>query len=225
MYNSIGFSNPDSEPRNNDVINLTKFLDKQIKEEDLSLDDNYPTDSFAIKEVVEKYLEFLQNYIKVYAYYDLYIISEKEGYVMFSAAEESDNGENLSTGELKNSGLALAWKKAKELKRPVFVDMKPYEPIADTPAMFLAAPIYVNGSFKAVLAFQLSNSSINDIMKFKKGYGKTQEDYLVGSDNLMRSDSFLDPKKHSLEKSFENPKKGKVTTTAVKDTFSKNKPG
>jgi len=210
--------------RNNDVINLAKFLDEQIKKSDLEAEDTYPTDSYAVQETTEKYQEFLQNYIKVYAYYDLYIISEKEGYVMFSAAQESDNGENLSTGELKDSGLALAWKKAKELKRPVFVDMKPYEPIADTPAMFLAAPIYINGSFKAVLAFQLSNSSINDIMKFKKGYGKTQEDYLVGTDHLMRSDSFLDPKTHSLEKSFEEPKKGSVKTIAVKQTFATNKP-
>ena len=210
--------------RNNDVIDLAKFLDEQIKSKELEPDETYPTDSYAVQEVTEKYQEFLQNYIEVYAYYDLYIISEKEGFVMFSAAQESDNGENLSVGDLKTSGLALAWRKAKELKRPVFVDMKPYEPIADTPAMFLATPIYINGSFKAVLAFQLSNSSINDIMKFKKGYGKTQEDYLVGSDHLMRSDSFLDPKKHSLEKSFEEPKLGAVKTKAVKEVFSKNKP-
>jgi len=210
--------------RNNDVIALTAFLDKQIKEKELEPDEEYPTDSYSIQNETEKYQEFLQKYIEVYAYYDLYIISEKEGYVMFSAAQESDNGQNLSEGDLKTSGLALAWSKAKELKRPVFVDMKPYEPIADTPAMFLATPIYVNGSFKAVLAFQLSNASINDIMKFKKGYGKTQEDYLVGSDFLMRSDSFLDPKTHSLEKSFEDPKKGSVKTKAVKDVFSNKKP-
>ncbi|OUR72103.1 hypothetical protein A9Q76_04350 [Arcobacter sp. 31_11_sub10_T18] len=209
--------------RNNDVIALTDFLDKQIKEKELEPDEEYPTDSYSISNETEKYQEFLQKYIEVYAYYDLYIISEKEGYVMFSAAQESDNGQNLSEGDLKTSGLALAWRKAKELKRPVFVDMKPYEPIADTPAMFLATPIYVNGSFKAVLAFQLSNASINDIMKFKKGYGKTQEDYLVGSDFLMRSDSFLDPKTHSLEKSFEEPKKGSVKTKAVKDVFSNKK--
>ena len=205
--------------RNNDVIALTDFLDKQIREKELE----YPTDSYSISNETEKYQEFLQKYIEVYAYYDLYIISEKEGYVMFSAAQESDNGQNLSEGDLKTSGLAHAWRKAKELKRPVFVDMKPYEPIADTPAMFLSTPIYVDGTFKAVLAFQLSNSSINDIMKFKKGYGKTQEDYLVGSDFLMRSDSFLDPKTHSLEKSFEEPKKGSVKTKAVKNVFSNKK--
>ena len=210
--------------RNNDLIDLTKFLDKQIDEKELESDDTYPTSSYSIKKVVEKYQEFLQNYIEVYAYYDLYIISEKNGYVMFSAAQESDNGENLSSGDLKNSGLAKAWRKAKELKRPVFVDMEPYEPIADTPAMFLAIPVYVEGEFKAVLAFQLSNSSINDIMTFKKGYRKTQEDYLVGTDYLMRSDSFLDSKKHSLEKSFEEPKTGSVKTKAVKESFSKNKP-
>ncbi len=42
--------------------------------------------------------------------------------------------------------------------------------------------------------------------------GSTGETYLVGSDKLMRSDSYLDPNNHSVATSFANPRKGKVNT-------------
>jgi methyl-accepting chemotaxis protein len=51
-------------------------------------------------------------------------------------------------------------------------------------------------------------------MQFRAGYGKTQEDYLVGPDFLMRSDSYLDPKNHSVKASFANPQRGKCDTEA-----------
>ncbi len=42
----------------------------------------------------------------------------------------------------------------------------------------------------------------NQTMKQRKGMGKTGETYLVGNDKRLRSDSFLDPEKHSLKASF-----------------------
>ncbi|NQY92595.1 MAG: hypothetical protein HRT43_00390, partial [Campylobacteraceae bacterium] len=101
-----------------------------------------------------------------------------------------------------------------ENKRPTFVDMKPYKPSNNLPAMFLGTPVLEEGEVKAVLVFQISDKSFNDIMQFRKGYGKTQEDYLVGSDYLMRSNSYLDPKGHSLQASFKNPEKGMAKTKA-----------
>ncbi|MCJ8344795.1 methyl-accepting chemotaxis protein, partial [bacterium] len=41
------------------------------------------------------------------------------------------------------------------------------------------------------------------------------ETYLVGHDHLMRSDSFLDPKDHSVDASYKFPEKGSVKTDAV----------
>ena len=51
-------------------------------------------------------------------------------------------------------------------------------------------------------------------MSERAGLGETGETYLVGSDKLMRSDSYLDPKHHSVVASFRNPEKGKVETEA-----------
>ena len=56
-------------------------------------------------------------------------------------------------------------------------------------------------------------------MQFRKGYGDSQEDYLVGLDNLMRSDSFLDPTGHSLKASFANPSTGSCDTEATRNAL------
>ncbi len=176
--------------------------------------DNFPIDNALVKEKTKIHENFFQGYMKDYGYYDVFVISAKYGRVIYSAAKESDYGANLRTGSLKNSGLAEAFQKALKENRPVYVDMKPYAPSKDAPAMFLAAPVEIDGKVEAVLAFQLSDEAISKIMNYREGYGKTQEDYLVGADKLMRSDSFLRKDTHSLRASFANPSKGSADTEA-----------
>ena len=57
-------------------------------------------------------------------------------------------------------------------------------------------------------------------MKYREGYGASQEDYLVGPDNLMRSDSFLDQTNHTIKASFANPTLGSVDTKATQSAFA-----
>ena len=179
-----------------------------------------PVNDPLFKETINKHEEFFQGYMKDYGYYDIFLIDAGQGHVLYSAAKESDFGANLKTGSLRSSGLGEVYQKTLQNKRPVFVDMKPYAPSAGAPAMFLGAPVYIDGNLESVLVFQVSDAAINSIMQFRKGYGKSQEDYLVGSDKLMRSDSFLDPKAHSLKASFANPSSGKVNTEASSDALS-----
>nr|WP_321777831.1 methyl-accepting chemotaxis protein [Sulfurimonas sp.] len=195
--------------KNANVLGLTQEL---LNIENVKATGNYPISS----EVVQKHSanedEFFQFYAKESGYYDIFIICAEHGHVMYSQAKESDYGANLGSGSLKDSGLAEVWKKVKELKRPVFVDMAPYAPSANAPEMFLGTPIYINGELKSILVLQISDASIDRIMQFRTGYGKSQEDYLVGPDKLMRSDSFLSPKAHSIKASFANPSTGTVDT-------------
>ena len=174
----------------------------------------YPVNDPLALEKVAPYEEYFQDYTKKYEYDDLYIICAKHGHVMYSQAKKSDYGVNIGAGDLKDSGLEEIWKKIKKLKRVVVVDMRPYAPSANKPVMFLGAPIYLDGVMKSMIVFQISDVSINKIMQFRKGYGSTQEDYLVGQNKLMRSDSFLDPKYHSIKASFSNPSTGKCDTQA-----------
>jgi len=190
------------------------------KELEVKPTDPYPYDEMDVDDVYEKYDEFFQFYAKSYGYYDIFVICPEHGHVMYSQAKNSDIGANLSTGELKNSPLAKVWKKVKDTKRPVFVDMQPYAPSKGEPAMFLGAPVMMNGYLRGVVVFKISDKEINNIMQFRKGYGETQEDYLVGADKLMRSDSFLDPKQHSLRTSFATPSKGAVATVSSKEALN-----
>jgi methyl-accepting chemotaxis protein len=174
----------------------------------------FPVRNAYVKEAIEEYDEFLKAYAKDYGYLDIFLISAENAHVMYSTGKRSDFGDTLTQGELKNSPLAEVWKSTLKNKRPTYVDMRPYAPQNNAPAMFLGVPVDVFGSTPAVLVFQINNEHITELMSLRDGYGESQEDYLVGADMLMRSDSYLDPQNHSLNASFSQPETGKVDTAA-----------
>jgi len=210
-----------AESRNvHDLVNDLIYVHEELE---VQGSDAYPVNNFLAKEKTEPHEAFFEMYTKEYHYYDIFIICAKHGHVMYTQAKESDYGANVGSGPLKDSGLGEVYKKVKELKRPVFVDMRPYSPRANAPVIFLGTPVYIEGAFKAIVVFQISDKVINDVMHFRKGYGESQEDYLVGQDKLMRSDSFLDPKGHSLKASFANPTTGKCDTEASRNALNGEK--
>ncbi len=182
-----------------ELVNDLESLDSKI---DTNPAGKFPVNNPLVKKITASYEEFFQNYAKEYGYYDIFLIDPKSGQILYTQAKESDYGENLKTGSLRNSGLGEVFSSTMANKRATFVDMKPYAPSNGAPAMFLGMPVTMEGSIKAVLVFQISDRAINNIMQFRAGYGDSQEDYLIGSDKLMRSDSYLDPKGHSLLASF-----------------------
>jgi methyl-accepting chemotaxis protein len=200
-----------------------KMLDEMngiIESQNVALDAPFPIENDHVKVKTSLYHDFLYNYAKAYGYFDAFIISVEGGHVMYSVAREADYGTNLSSGPYKQSPLAEVWRKTLSNNRPTFVDMKPYGASNNAPAMFIGTPIESYGDVEGVLVFQLNDETINKVMQFRKGYGKTQEDYLVGSDKLMRSGSFLEPKYHSVKASFANPTQGTMDTEAVRLALS-----
>ena len=201
------------------VYDLTSLYD-QI---DIDIKNKFPIDDSMVKDTISSSENFFQNYIKKYNYSDIYLIDVKTGQVFYTAKKSADFGENLKSGKLKDSSLADVWNKTIEKNETTFVDMKPYIINDNKPIMFLGTPVYENGykedGIKAVLVFQIGNSDINKIMNFRKGYGKTQEDYLVGSDYLMRSDSFLSPTTYSINASFSSAKNNAIKTDATINAF------
>jgi len=152
-------------------------------------------DAFA-KDIAAPHEEFLQKYIDKYGYKDILLICAENGNVVYS---QSNILRLKFNNTLKNSMLHEVWKNVKKLERVVFSDMKPYSYASNEPVMFMGAPVYINGKFKSVLIFQLSDRGLSKIMNFREGYGKTQEDYLVGSDNRKRSDSYLCKVTHGVK--------------------------
>ncbi len=162
----------------------------------------------------ERFASIIDGFIKATGYYDFFVI-DMDGIVVHTQAQEADYKTNLINGPYKDSGLAQAFRKAKQ-GATVLIDFAPYAPSNNEPAMFLAAPILSKGQQTGVVALQISIIKLQTILDEREGLGKTGESYLVGADKLMRSNSFLDPKNHSLKASFANPNKGKVDTAAVR---------
>ncbi|MCB2211717.1 HAMP domain-containing protein [bacterium] len=142
----------------------------------------------------------LRDYVDQYGYYDLFFINPN-GDVVWTAAREADLGKNVHNGLLAGSGLQEAFEKGQ--RGTSFIDYSIYE-VSDDAAGFIASPIgAISGEQKGVLVYQLSIAQINRIMGERSGLGKTGESYLVGPDNRMRSDSYLDPAGHSVTASFQ----------------------
>lgn len=161
----------------------------------------------------KKYGSWLAKSVEEGAYYDLLIITV-QGDVVYTAAKEADIGENVLTGKLRGTNLEKIFHKA--INGIAFQDFEPYWPSKDMPSSFIAAPISYDGQLIGVLALQIATSRLNDIMQDRTGLMQTGEAYLIGSDKLMRSDSYLDPMNHSIMASFSNPILGAVDTEATR---------
>ena len=166
-------------------------------------DGPYKTTTPAYAQIWQEKSGDLTNYMAKYGYDDVFIICAKHGHVMYTAAKEADLGTNLGHGPYQSSGLSKLWLSVVDTQKAVFQDFAPYAPSNNEPAAFVGAPVMDdNGNLKAVVALQLSLEAINNIMQQRDGMGQTGETYLIGSDKLMRSDSFLDAHGHSVKASF-----------------------
>jgi methyl-accepting chemotaxis protein len=206
--------------RSEDIRQLTEELLTVYEELPINPKESFPVKNKIVRIKTSGYESFFQKYMKDSGYNDVLLISAKYGHVIYSSAKRSDYGQNLLYGDLKESPLAQIYKQSLKNERATFVDIQPYAPIEGKPAMFLGIPVELYGDVEAVLAFQLSDDAINETMKFRQGYGKSQEDYLVGADKLMRSDSFLDKKHHTLQNSFANPSTGSIDTVASNEALA-----
>ena len=163
---------------------------------------------------------FFRGYVHALGYYDVFLIGP-DGRVLYTEARESDLGESLDRGQLSQSGLAQAWREAMR-GETVFVDFSPYAPSNDEPAAFLARPVHEQDKILGVVALQVSLERLNALLAERSGMGQSGETYLVGPDNLMRSDSFLDPVNRTVMASFANPTLGSVDTRATDQSLQGN---
>ncbi|MGL5667403.1 MAG: methyl-accepting chemotaxis protein [Shewanella sp.] len=158
----------------------------------------------------------LKSLNKLLGFYDLFIISD-DGSVFYTVAKEPDYGTNLRTGPYRTSGLAQLFDKASATSDTVFLqDFSAYAPSNGQAAAFIGQSIQYHGQ-RIVVAAQVSIERINRVMQIREGMGDSGETYLIGPDNRMRSDSFLDPKNRTVSASFAGSvAKNGVDTLAVK---------
>lgn len=144
---------------------------------------------------------YFEQFIKVYGYYDFFLI-DSNGEIFYTVTKEDDYQTNSLTGRYSNSGLSTLFKQVKDGNTIGMSDFSRYAPSNNEPAAFIALPLMNSEGVSVVVALQLSIDKINELMQQRAGMGETGESYLVGSDLLMRSDSFLDPEGHSVVASF-----------------------
>lgn len=157
-----------------------------------------------------------------FEFYDIFLVS-KTGDVVYTVAKEVDFGVSLKDGMFANSGLAEAFRRGSSLPAgsdAVLVDFAPYAPSYNEPASFIAAPIYHYGKLEGVLVFQFSLDKISNVMGSRTGLGETGETFLVGKDQLLRSDSYNEPQKYSVKEAFREPSKHKMQSEPVKRALS-----
>jgi methyl-accepting chemotaxis protein len=153
-------------------------------------------DGSAYSNVHAKYHPMLRNIMEKNGWRDLYIVDTLADSVIYSVGKRIDFGTSLEDGPFKGTGLAKAYRLAKNAKQGevAMVDFESYIPADGAQALFMATPIYIDGSLEGVIVIQITNNEINRVMTSEKkwestGFGSSGETYLIGNDGTLRSET------------------------------------
>jgi methyl-accepting chemotaxis protein len=165
----------------------------------------------------------IAEYLEQFGYYDIFLVDAQSGDVVYSVFKELDYSTSLIDGPYAQSNLGEAFRKANAADNKdavIMIDYARYTPSYEAPAAFVATPIFDGQEKLGIAIFQFPIDALNAIMNERSGLGETGDTYLVGSDMLMRSDSYLDPEHHSVAASFAHPQEGTIETKAVRKALA-----
>lgn len=139
----------------------------------------------------------IKDYLEQFEYYDIFLVDSNTGDIVYSVFKELDYATSLTQGSFSNSGLAKVFSKTNALadnQVSVFEDFAAYGPSYESPAAFIASPIFDGSEKIGVLVFQMPIGKLNEIMTHNSdwanaGLGNSGETYLVGPDKTLRSQS------------------------------------
>ncbi len=144
-----------------------------------------------------RFNDFFREIVTRFDFEDALLLDTR-GNVVYSAYKGVDLGTNILTGPFKGSELGGAYQKALDSNTVDYVgltDFGDYQP-ADEPTAWFVSPVGPQDSVEGVLALQFPISKINKLMTMDgrwqdSGMGQTGETFIVGPDDLMRSNSRL----------------------------------
>lgn len=144
-----------------------------------------------------KFNDFFREIVTRFKFEDALLLDTR-GNIVYSAYKGVDLGSNILNGPYKGSELTGAYQKALDSNDVDYVgltDFGDYQP-ADEPTAWFVSPVGPLGRVDGVLALQFPISKINTLMTFDgrwedSGMGTTGESFIVGPDDLMRSNSRL----------------------------------
>jgi class 3 adenylate cyclase len=161
----------------------------------IKLDDAH--DGSAWSAANAQFNDFFREVVTRFEFEDALLLDTR-GNVVYSAYKGVDLGSNIVNGPYKGSALTGAYQKALDSNDIDYVgltDFGDYEPASEPTAWFVS-PVGPRGDVQGVLALQFPISKINTLMTMdgrweESGMGKTGETFIVGPDELMRSNSRL----------------------------------
>lgn len=174
------------------------------------------------------YHPFARAFMERFGYYDIFFVEGESGHVVYSVLKEADFGTSLLDGPYSDSGLAEAFRGAKDLSptdSPFLADFRNYKPSYDEPASFMASPVFSGDQMIGVVIFQMPLDRIDTIMREGTGLGETGEAILIGPDFLPRSDSKFDPDRYSVVNAFRAGASGKLNFEAIQPVFEDGSSG
>lgn len=148
-----------------------------------------PPSAYAL--VHQRYHPFFQSRTKAREYGDIYLLNAR-GTVIYSVMKGAAFGENVTTGQITNSGLAEAYQSALANRgKPdgTFIDFKPYAPDGGALSAFLSIPVESpQGTLEAVLVIRVPATRLSRVMARPEGLGSSGQAFVLGKDGKLRTE-------------------------------------
>jgi signal transduction histidine kinase/CheY-like chemotaxis protein/HAMP domain-containing protein len=163
--------------------------------------------------LVEEQGTDLEAFWKTYNYKDVLII-DTQGNILFSLIKGDNLGINLFEGELGQSKFSKAVEKSLNTGKTTFSDLEFYPPSNEIAGFFASALLNDEGDKIGILAFQINDLTLKNIISKNANKIGTEEIYLIGEDRLVRSQSSEEGMNEGFHKKIEN--------NSIKDWFHNN---
>lgn len=116
---------------------------------------------------------FFESLLQQYGFYDIFLI-DLDGNILYTTKHESDIYTNLIYGTLNESGLAWAFKNSKSFLNTEISTFSYYIP-SKSKASFISTPIFDEKKMVGVLAIQISEKKLFDMIISYQGLGESGE--------------------------------------------------
>jgi HAMP domain-containing protein len=153
--------------------------------------------SLPYHKVHNQYHTILSDFLVSHGYYDLMLIDDETGHIVYSVDKETDFATSLLNDAYANSNIGKLFRKIRYsgvANQAILCDFERYLPSYLAPASFMAAPIFEGDKKIGTLIFQIPADKIDAITTNKKiwreeGLGETGECYIIGKDCKLRTNS------------------------------------
>jgi len=186
---------------NKDTINIASLVPNNPKS--ILLQTQYLIDNKSIFKPIpynkthDDYHGILSDFLAAHGYYDIILIDDETGNIVYSVNKEVDFATSLLNGPYANSNLGKLFRKVRYSgvnEQSILCDFERYLPSYLAPAAFIATPIFEHNKKIGTLVFQLSIEKFDAIATNQRawreeGFGETGECYVVGNDCILRTNS------------------------------------